>query len=61
MLTATEVGHMVPLPSLSSPVSTGVPVCYERLIAVLRSELSFLSDFSSPDATFLVVVQGTLC
>lgn len=35
---------MVPLPSLSSPVSLGFPVCYKRLIAIIRSEMGFLSD-----------------
>lgn len=44
VLTATEVRHTVPLPSLSSPGSIGFPVYYKRLIATIRSEMGLLSD-----------------
>lgn len=35
---------MVPLPSLSSPESLGFPVYDKGLMAIIRSEMGFMSD-----------------
>lgn len=50
---------MVPLSSLSSPVSVGFPAYYERLIAITRSEMGFLS--ASLPLLMLLFLSKALC